>query len=100
FLESMAANPVGHHRVADRNAVVDEIEAAVTRTRIVVPRLETSIRQLDDRRVLGERNNIRGRGDARDGAREQTAAESAAAASAFRRRLANPRRSFGGPAAA
>src|SRR5258708_30716942 len=94
-----------HHRVADRHAVVDEVQAAVPGARIVVARLVVAVRQFDERYVLAQRDGFRRRRHARDGAREEPAAASTAAAgaaaarSAFVRDLLRPLRRTASPAA-
>src|SRR5581483_2570701 len=78
----MAADVALHHLIADRNRVVDVVQSAVARARIVVARLVIVVGQFDERDVLAQRHRFGGRRHARDGAGEESAAASTATAAA------------------
>ena len=92
LLETMAAQVADDHGIADGHAVVDVTQAAVARARIVDARLVVAVRQLDERRVLAQRDRVSRRRHARDRAREEPAAATAAARAYRRRSVAGANR--------
>ncbi len=97
----MAADVALDHRLADRHAVVDEVQSAVPRARIVPARLVVGVRQFDQRDMFAQSHGFRRPRHARDRAREEPAAASAtaAAASAFADRRRTLRRAAASAAA-